>query len=107
MQMQMKATLTGVKKGKGDGVIDGKQLSWDYTGFFIMADLPSKGDNAKGQATQEYRFGKADEFEKWKHLPFPVVVEVEFAMTTNGKGDANVQVMAIAPAKDQPSRKGA
>lgn len=107
MLMQIKATLTGVKRGKGDGIIEGKQLAWDYTGFFIMADLPAKGDNAKGCATQEYRFGKADEFEKWKHLPFPVTVDAELSMTTNGKGDATVQLVSIAPAKDQPSRKAA
>ena len=104
MQMQMKATLTGIKRGKGEGVIEVKSLAWDYTGFFIISDLPTKGENAKGQATQEYRFGKAEEFDKWAKMPFPVVVDMEVSMTTNGKGDASLQLLSIVPAKDQPRK---
>ena len=104
MEMNLKGTLVGIKRGKGDGLIEGKKLDWDYTAFYVMDDLPKKGGNALGQASQEYRFGKSDEFLKWEKIPFPVVVDLTLTMTTNGKGDSKVEVLEIKPSKDQPSR---
>jgi hypothetical protein len=104
MRTVIQATLTGIQKSKGDGVIEGKQVSWDYTKFHLMSTLPSKGDNAKGEATQEYRFGESQEFDKWKTVSLPCVVDVEMFMTTNGKGAQAVEVQSIKPAKEQPRK---
>lgn len=104
MKMLIQATLTGLQRSKGDGVIEGKNMSWDYTKFHLMSALPSKGDNSKGQATQEYRFGDSHEFDKWKNIPLPCVVDVEMFMTTNGKGQQSTEVQSITPLKDQPRK---
>ncbi len=103
MLTQVKGTLTGIKRSKGDSVIEGKPVKWDHTVFYIMSELPTKGDNARGQATQEYKFGKADEFEKWRSIPLPAVVDVELAMTTNGKGTGSFEVLSIVPNPVQPT----
>jgi hypothetical protein len=104
MKMQAQGTLTGVQRGKGEGVIDGKQLEWDYTKFHIISQLPSKGDNARGEATQEYKFGLSAEFDKWKNIPLPATVDLEFAVTTNGKGMQQTELVAIKPQPMQPTR---
>lgn len=104
MQVQMKGTLTGIKKSKGSGVIEGQDRKWDSTTFYILSELPSKNENAIGMATQDYKFGTSDEFEKWRHMTLPVVVDVELTITTNGKGTQATEVTGLKPNKEQPPR---
>jgi hypothetical protein len=107
MQTAMKGTLTGVKRSKGEGAIEGKNVQWDYTAFYIMSELPAAKGNSRGQATQEYRFGAASEYDKWLKVPLPCVVDVDIAMVTNGKGGHSIEVLGLKTALEQPGRKAA
>jgi hypothetical protein len=104
MEFETTGTLTGIQRSKGSGVIEGKHLDWDYTKFHIMSALPTKGDNALGEATQEYRFGTHEEFNKWLHIPLPCVVKVHMSAVTNGKGMQSMEILAIKLSDNQPSR---
>lgn len=104
MEMQTIGTLTGVQRSVGDSVIEGKQVKWDYTKFHLISELPTKGNNSRGQATQEYRFGSSSEFEKWMNIPLPATVEVTFTLSTNGKSGQSTELTAIKPQGTQPTR---
>jgi len=101
MQVKTKGTLTGIKRGKGDSIIEGKDVQWDYTSFFILSDLPESKGNAKGMATTEYKFGKSTEFDKWAHNDFPIPVDLDLVITTDGKQKQSVTVVAIVTAAPQ------
>lgn len=45
-------------------------------------DAPTYG--ACGENVVEMKFGKADEYQKLKHLPFPVMAELSLKLTTDG-----------------------
>jgi hypothetical protein len=102
--MKSEYTLTGVQRGKGDSVIDGKPQKWDYTRFHLMADLPEDKGNALGAATQVFQCGSSDEFAKWQNLKFPLTVECEFKVGTTGKGITTMVLVAIKPTQTQAVR---
>lgn len=93
MKFNAEVTITGMKASKG--TLDDGQ-AYDSTKVYTLVDLdPSKGQMI-GQAGAEYTFGKSDEFEKFKHLPFPFRAHVELEMQTNGKTTKTV-VTGVRP----------
>lgn len=81
--------VTGMKFSKG--MMDNGQ-SFDSTKVFVETELDGSKDAAMGTACAEYGMGKADEFQKYKHLsgslPFMAVAEME--IVTNGKTQKTV-----------------
>lgn len=81
--------VTGMKFSKG--TMDNGQ-AFDSTKVFVETDLDSSKGTAFGTATAEYGLGKADEYQKYKHLagsgPFMAVAEME--IVTNGKTQKTV-----------------
>lgn len=78
----MKVKVLGMKGSKGQ-MDNGK--AFDSTKVYIETRLDESQGNQKGFAGAEYNFGLAYEFDKYKHLPFPMMAEVEFEQITNGK----------------------
>jgi hypothetical protein len=78
----MKVTVTGMKSSKG--TMDNGR-AFDSTKVYIDTKLDESKGNQKGRASAEYALGTSAEFDKYKHLPFPFVAEVEFDQITNGK----------------------
>ena len=80
--MEVKASLLvlGAKSFKGD--VEGKP--YDSTTLFVVMDVSERGGNSVGQNVVEMKFGKSDEFEKLKHLPFPCQSELSLKLTTKG-----------------------
>lgn len=80
--MEVKANLLvlGAKSFKGD--VEGKP--YDSTTLFVVMDVSERGGNSVGQNVVEMKFGKSDEFEKLRHLPFPVNSELSLRLTTKG-----------------------
>lgn len=107
MKNLQKFTCTGIKKNDFNGNIDGQNIKSDSTSFFLIQDLPSLNGKAKGQASQEYKFGTSEEFEKWAKLPFPLVVECEITFETTGKNVTRLTMTDIKLSEKQPSRAGA
>jgi hypothetical protein len=97
MKFKQTLTITGMKASKGE--FEG--TSFDSTKVYAMTDMDESKGNAKGFATVEYGFAKADEFEKFKALKFPFQAECEMEFVTSGKAQKMMlhSVTPIAPAK--------
>lgn len=80
MQVKAQLLVVGAKSFKGD--VEGK--SYDSTTLFVLMDLSERSGTSVGQNVVEMKFGKSDEFEKLKHLPFPVNAELALNLTTKG-----------------------
>lgn len=89
MKFTSTVKVTGMKFSKG--TMDNGQ-SFDSTKVFVETDLDASKDTAFGTATAEYGLGKAEEYQKYKHLagagPFMAVAEME--IVTNGKTQKTV-----------------
>lgn len=76
--------VTGMKYSKGK-MDNGTEF--DSTKVYVETELDSSKESAMGTACAEYGLGKADEYQKYKHLagalPFMAVAEME--IVTNGK----------------------
>lgn len=92
--------VTGMKFSKG--TMDNGQ-AFDSTKVFVETDLDASKDTAFGTATAEYGLGKAEEYQKYKHLagsgPFMALAEME--IVTNGKTQKTV-IHSLRPV--EPSR---
>jgi hypothetical protein len=97
--------VTGMKFSKG--VMENGQ-AFDSTKVFVETDLDASKDTAFGTATAEYGLGKADEYQKYKHLagsgPFMAVAEME--IVTNGKTQKTV-IHSLRPVDAVKSPAGA
>jgi hypothetical protein len=89
MKFSSTIKVTGMKFSKG--TMDNGQ-AFDSTKVFVETDLDASKDAAFGTATAEYGLGKAEEYQKYKHLagsgPFMAVAEME--IVTNGKTQKTV-----------------
>lgn len=87
--------VTGMKFSKG--TMDNGQ-AFDSTKVFVETQLDASKDTAMGTACAEYGLGKAEEYQKYKHLagalPFMAVAEME--IVTNGKTQKTI-ILAMTP----------
>ncbi len=99
MKFSQKATVTGIKKAKGE--FEG--TSYDSTTIFIQTDLDDRSGNAVGKATTAHKLGSSAEFDKFKSWHYPADVDAEFEMVTSGKDTklALVSIKLVAHAKAQ------
>lgn len=74
--------IVGMKASKG--TLDNGQ-GYDSTKVYALTNLNTSAGTSKGMSCSEYNFGTAAEFEKFKHLNFPFVADVEMDIVTNGK----------------------
>lgn len=81
--------VTGMKFSKG--TMDNGQ-AFDSTKVFVETELDSSKDTAMGTACAEYGLGKAEEYQKYKHLAdaFPFMAVAEMEIVTNGKTQKTV-----------------
>jgi hypothetical protein len=89
MKFSSTIKVTGMKYSKG--MMDNGQ-SFDSTKIYVETELDSSKDTAMGTATAEYGLGKADEYQKYKHLAnaFPFIAVAEMEIVTNGKNQKTV-----------------
>ena len=91
MQSSKQGKVTGMKAFKGN--INGKEL--DGCTIFVEAKL--KGESSRGYASQPYRWGKAENAEKIKHLEFPFVAEMVVEDVTDGRGASSQEIIDVRP----------
>lgn len=94
MEFKQEVTVTGIKSFKGE--IDGKKF--DSFKVFVQVSLDESKGTAKGFATEEFNAGESSEFDKWKHLPFPLLADATFQMVTSGKV-TKMQIVSVEPRK--------
>lgn len=92
MKINQVLTITGMKASKGE--FEG--TGYDSTKVYAMTDMDETKGNAKGYATVEYGFSKADEFEKYKHLTFPFKADCEMEFVTSGKAQKMI-LLSVKP----------
>lgn len=92
MKINQQLTVTGMKASKGE--FEG--TAFDSTKVYAMTDMDETKGNAKGYATVEYSFLKADEFDKYKHLTYPFKADCEMEFVTSGKAQKMI-LLSIKP----------
>lgn len=93
MKFQTEVTVVGIKKSKG--VLDNGQ-SYDSTKAYCLLDLDASKGQAKGQSADGFNIGTSDEFEKFKHLPFPFKALADAEMVVSGSSTRLV-ITALRP----------
>ncbi|MCK4101360.1 hypothetical protein [Acinetobacter radioresistens] len=80
--MLFKTTMVvlGAKSSKGE--YNGRPF--DSTTLFYKADLQD-GDNFVGEVGDQIKWGTSANFEKIKHLDFPLIAEATLEQVSNGK----------------------
>lgn len=98
----MKVKVTGMKASKGN-LENG--TAYDSTKVYVETRLDESKGTQKGFAGAEYNFGTSVEYEKLKHLPFPLMAEVDFDQVTNGKTVKTV-IVSLVPVSQaaQPAK---
>jgi hypothetical protein len=105
MRMKNTVQLHAVKESKGE--IEGNKFS--STKFHLEVDLKENGvGRSIGSVTREFKFGTADEFDKWEHLgkslPFPVECTWDMEATKDG---TKLTLIDIVPVQKPPVGKAA
>ncbi|CAB3671574.1 hypothetical protein [Trinickia soli] len=79
--------------------------AFDSTKVYTETPLDDSKGTAKGFASAEFTLGKADEFEKYKHLPFPFDAVAELEIVSNGKTSKTVMLSLKPTARSAASSK--
>ncbi|GKT22769.1 hypothetical protein [Acidovorax sp. SUPP3334] len=82
MKFTQNLHVVGMKASKGT-LENGN--AYDSTKVYCLIDLDASKGTAKGMSAAEFTFGTADEFDAFKHLPFPFQADADMEMVTNGK----------------------
>jgi len=91
MKFVSQVKVTGMKPSKG---VMENGTSYDSTKVYVETALDdTKG---KGFASAEYSFGVAAEFDKYRHLTFPFIADVEMEIVSSGKAQKTV-VRGVKP----------
>ncbi len=103
MKYQTEVKVLGMKssKGKMDNGVE-----FDSTKVFIETPLDDSRGNAKGFSVAEYSLGTADEFNKYKHLPFPFMGQAQIEIVVSGKNQKMVMTELRPLEIAKPSKAG-
>lgn len=95
MKFSSTIKVTGMKYSKG--MMDNGQ-TFDSTKVFVETELDASKDTAMGTACAEYNLGKAEEYQKYKHLAgtFPFMAVADMEIVTNGKTQKTI-IHALKP----------
>lgn len=93
--MRVKGTfqVLGCKGFKGQ--VEG--TNYDSTTLYVVMDVSEKNGTEVGYNVANMKFGKEEEFQKLRGLPFPVQAELDVELTT--KGPECVGFRALQPQK--------
>ena len=93
MQFQSNVKVLGMKASKGQ-LENGNK--YDSTKVYVETPLDETKGTAKGFASAEYNMGDSSEFEKFKHLPFPLECVATLELVTTGKVQST-RLVSIKP----------
>lgn len=93
MRITTQIKVLGMKASKGM-LENGSK--YDSTKVYAETELDDSKGNAKGFSVAEYNFGFSEEFEKFKHLPFPFLAEAVMEIVSTGKAQ-RTQMTGLKP----------
>lgn len=88
MEVKQTVTILGAKGFKGE--VEGTK--YDSTTLYVLMDVSERAGTEVGQNVQPMKFGKEEEFQKIKALPFPIQAELVINFTTKGP-----EILAFKP----------
>ena len=94
--MKMLAKVYGMKRSRGVMRDSGK--TYDFTKVYLGIPLSDASGNMRGIATQEYRYGDFDNYEKFDGMNLPFDAEIELETVTDGN-KVSQQILNITPLK--------
>lgn len=100
MRFPSQAIVHGIQCSKGE--YEGNPF--DSTTFHLSVDLPQRSTGeSMGKVTRPFKFGKSDEFQKWKPYKdkWPVqgvLVDCIFEMMAGAGNDSKIVLVDIKPA---------
>lgn len=80
MRFKNVSQVLGCKGFKG--TVEGQ--NFDSTTLYVVMEVSEKNGTEAGYNVLPVKFGKEEEFQKIKHLPFPIMAELEIELTTKG-----------------------
>lgn len=95
MKFVSEITILGAKQSKGE--FNGR--NFDSTKLFYQADLKS-GENFVGQVGESINWGTSLNFDRIKHLKFPLTTKGTFEMVSNGTQSTLVLHELVIPTTD-------
>lgn len=98
MKFESKVTVVGMKSSKG--TLD-NGTAYDSTKAYVLQKLDESRPNMRGQTAEAFNFGTAEEFEKFKSVPFPFEAVAEMELVSNGSSTKTV-MRSLRPIADQP-----
>lgn len=97
MKFQSEIVVVGIKSSKGQ-LENG--TAYDSTKVYALVDMDTSKGNALGQSASEFTLGTSEEYNKYKHLPFPFKAVADMEIVTNGKTSKTV-MHGMRPLTDQ------
>lgn len=79
--MQQRMQVLGMKRSKGS-LENG--TPYDSTKVYILTKMDDRKGDAKGNTGAEFNLGTSAEYEKYAHLSFPFLADVEIEIVTTG-----------------------
>lgn len=76
------------------GTVEG--TAYDSTKLYVVMDVSEKNGTEVGQNAAALPFGKCEEFDRLKELPFPLQAELEISATTKGYEVLSFRVLSQA-----------
>lgn len=101
MKFETTAIVHGVKESKGS--IEGRAYS--STTFHIEVDLQENSSGRSiGTVTRPFKFGSADEFDKWVHLEknLPLKATATFELGAGREDSTALRLVDLKPAAQSP-----
>lgn len=78
--MEQRVQVLGCKGFKGE--VEGVQ--YDSTTLYVVLPVSKRAGTEVGYNVKEVKFGKEEEFQKMKGLPFPIHAELDLEINTKG-----------------------
>ena len=78
--MQDRYQVLGCKGFKGE--VEG--VSYDSSTLYVVLPVSKRAGTEAGFNVKEVKFGKEEEFQKLKGLPFPIMAELDLEVNTKG-----------------------
>lgn len=93
--MEQRVQVIGCKGFKGE--VEGTH--YDSTTLYVVLPVSKRAGTESGYNVKEVKFGKEEEFQKLKGLPFPITAELDLEINT--KGIECFGFKAVTPAQKQ------
>lgn len=81
MIFESEVSVTGLKRSKGDY----EGTAFDYTAIYIEVEMDESKKNARGKATQDFKLGTSETYDKYNSIQLPFKAKAKFELVTSGK----------------------